>query len=121
MKRSILLCGLALTVAPLAACDEGYGYGGGISYASSYPYDGYYDNYYGPIYDGYWGSNNRFYYRSHEGDRYRPGHRDHFRREGNVSGGNWQRLQGNMQPRPGTRMPHFNGGGNGNRDGGRHH
>jgi hypothetical protein len=48
----------------------------------SYPYNGWYDGYYGPIYDGYWGRDGFFYYRSAPDARaFRRGDRNHFRRD----------------------------------------
>lgn len=64
----------------LGACEDygaGYAYGPGGEVVA---YDGYYDDYYGPIYDGYWGADG-FYYRTHEGEQFRHDEGQHFRRE----------------------------------------
>jgi hypothetical protein len=124
MKRSIIALATGLTLLSLTACvDDGYGYGS--LYWSSYPYSGWYDNYYGPIYDGYWGADNYFYYRRQSQDhRYYRDRQQHFRRGDITPGGNFHRFEGtNQQPPQGTRMPHFprgdhSGGGHGR--GGRH-
>ena len=130
MHRSIALMGtalgLGLAALPLAGCATD-GYGGGYTYSAGvawndYPYDFYYDNYYGPIYDGYWGGDGYFYYRSSVSDRgYRRGDGHHFRHDEN--GGTYHRYQGTVhQPAPGTRMPSYpNGGSNYNNGHRRHH
>jgi hypothetical protein len=109
MKRSIVALGFALAALPLTACvDDGYGRGR-IGIGVAYTYDGYYDEYYGPIHDGYWGTNGRFYYRRSERERgYRQGGRDHFRRGGDVHpGGRFRPMQGTTRPPRGARMPYF--------------
>ena len=66
----------SVAAALLCGCAEGYGYGyGGPAVVA---YDGYYDDYYGPIYDGYWDSG-AFYYRNHEGEGFRRDDGQHFR------------------------------------------
>ena len=79
-----LLCASAAAVL-LSACayDDGYrhhGYAGG-EVSVGYGYDGYYDDYYGPLYDGYWGGDGAFYYRSAEGRPYQRDTGGHFHRE----------------------------------------
>jgi hypothetical protein len=119
MKRSMIGLAIALAALPLTACVED-GYGSGGLFWSSYPYSGYYDDYYGSIYDGYWGTDNFFYYRRSDQDhRYYRDQQQDFRRGGAMPGGNFHRHEGtNEQPRRGTRMPHFprgehQGGGHG--------
>ncbi|MBS0387763.1 MAG: hypothetical protein JSR15_04715 [Proteobacteria bacterium] len=111
MKRSIAICGLGilLTSLPLAGCvTDGYTYGVGMSW-SSYPYDGWYDGYYGQIYDGYWGTDNYFYFRQHDQDRYyRRGDSNHFMRGDAAPDPRFHRFEGQTrQPPPGTRMPKY--------------
>jgi hypothetical protein len=108
------LMGLALVTLPLGACaSDGYGYGSGYTYSTGvawndYPYDVYYDDYYGPIYDGYWGSDNYFYYRNSGTGGYHRGDGRHFRH--NQGGNNYHRYQGTVhQPSNGTRMPYYPG------------
>lgn len=82
MKRLVPALSLAALALALAACTgttESRGYGGGL-YVSDTSYDGYYDDYYGPIYDGYW-TGDVFNYR-YSPDQ--PFHRDeqhHVRRD----------------------------------------
>jgi hypothetical protein len=118
MKRffNLLATPLALVSAgTLGGCvTDGYGHGGysvGIGYADAYPYDGYYDGFYGSVYDGYWGNDGYFYYRGNANDRrFRRGDHAHFGRQpGN--GGHWQPMRGNFQPSHGMRMPSFPRGG----------
>jgi len=130
MNKTIALVALTMAIMPLAACADGYGYGGvATSYGSGpYSYDGYYDGYYGDIYDGYWGSDNNFYYRRGAGDHgYVRGDRGHFSRDmpqggghGGGGGRSFQPLHGTMTPGQGMRMPHFPRGGNGGGGGGGH-
>ncbi len=70
----------AVAAALLCGCAGGYGYGPGGSVVA---YDGYYDDYYGPIYDGYWGGDG-FYYRGHAGDSFHRDDGQHFRREAST-------------------------------------
>jgi hypothetical protein len=109
MKRTLVLIGLVLAPLPLAACVEDEGVG--MYVGSDYPYDGYYDDYYGPIYDGYWGGDGYFYYRSRQADRgFIRGDQTHFRRSGGgMPAQNFHPMQGTMRPTQGMRMPHFNG------------
>lgn len=132
-KRTLITLALA-AAAPLAlaGCAEDY-YGDGYNYNAgygwqNYPYDVYYDNYYGPFYDGYWGSDGYFWYRLLQSDRtWRRGGRDHFNRDGGNHGGqgggrgggnngghNWQHYNGTVhQPPANARLPNFPGwGGN---------
>lgn len=108
MKRTTALLGLALAALPLGACvDDGYRWGGVVSV--SYPYNGWYDGYYGSIYDGYWGSDNYFYYRLNEREKtYRRDNRYHFRRDGTQPSPTYRRFEGTMRSPPqGTQMPRF--------------
>jgi hypothetical protein len=102
MKKALLPLLAAL---PLAACVAGYDgpYGPG-----PVAYDGYYDDYYGPIYDGYWGNGGVFYYRSHEHGRLIADRGNHFRhdmggagpggRGGPGGGGHFHPMHGNFNP-----------------------
>jgi hypothetical protein len=118
-KFLIALCAV-LPALPLAACADGRGYGGVEVGATPYGYDGYYDDFYGPIYDGYWGDDGAFYYRGGAGEhRYRRGDAHHFSRGAPGTGGHFHPMQGTMTPGRGMHMPHFNGGGAHN-GGGRH-
>jgi hypothetical protein len=108
MKRLWIAAAIALPSLALGACATGYGevYAGG-----PYGYDGYYDDFYGPIYDGYWGSDGFFYYRSGHGDRhFRRGDTSHFVRGNAQPGGHFHEMHGSFTPDRGMRMPHFNGG-----------
>jgi hypothetical protein len=108
MNRLIVAAAAALVSLPLAGCATGYGdvYAGG-----PYGYDGFYDDYYGPIYDGYWGSDGFFYYRggAHE-QRFRRGDSSHFVRGGPPSGGHFHDMHGTFTPDRGMHMPHFHSG-----------
>jgi hypothetical protein len=85
----------AVAVALLCGCATGPGwYGGGDVVA----YDGYYDDYYGPIYDGYWG-NDGFYYRSHAGEAFHRDDAQHFRRESSTG---FHHVNGNAHVPHGT-------------------
>jgi hypothetical protein len=79
MKVKVILVSAA-AAGLLCGCAEGYdvGYYGSPGYAVAY--DGYYDDYYGPIYDGYW-DNDVFFYRAHAGDQFRRDSSQHFRRQ----------------------------------------
>ena len=101
---------LALAVAatlPAACSDDVYGRGG-LTW-SSYPYYGWYDNYYGDFYDGYWGSDGYFWYRLSPTDwRYRRDERRHFRRDNRPYDPHYRRFDRRLDPpRRGTRMPHY--------------
>jgi hypothetical protein len=102
MKRLLLIACAAL---PLAACTTyGPGYGPGPAVA----YDGYYDDYYGPIYDGYWGDDGAFFYRTGAHGHYRRGDGAHFRHDMNgFSGGN----MGHFHPMHGMGPSGMHGGG----------
>jgi hypothetical protein len=110
MKRLLLMLSAAVPVIALSGC---YGGGGGVYSAGSFGYDGFYDDYYGPIYDGYWGGDGAFYYRGSAGEhRYRRGDPAHFAR-GTTPLGHFHEMHGSMSPAPHVRMPHFNAGGPG--------
>ena len=106
MKR-FLIAAVALS---LGGCAAGYGH---VDYAGGpYAYDGYYDDFYGPIHDGYWGDDGFFYYRGGEHDRaFRRGDAAHFRRDAGADAGHFHTMQGSFAPQRGMRMPHFSGGG----------
>ena len=71
----------SVAAALLCGCAEGYGYGyGGPAVVA---YDGYYDDYYGPIYDGYW-EGGVFFYRNNEGEGFRRGDAQHFRHQAST-------------------------------------
>ncbi|MGE3692944.1 MAG: hypothetical protein AB7F98_16340 [Novosphingobium sp.] len=106
--RKLLLSAAALALLPLAGCaTDGYGYYG-LSW-SSYPYDVWYDGYYGPIYDGYWGTDGFFWYRPDRSvNRYRRGEHSHFRRGDAPPSGNFRRYEGQIQPpERGMRAPNL--------------
>jgi hypothetical protein len=78
MKKLISLACGAAAIALLAGCasDGGYyGYNG----VAAVGYDGYYDDFYGPIDDGYWGVDGGYYYR--HGREWRRDSGNHFRHE----------------------------------------
>ena len=105
MRTWIAIVCLAL---PLAGCVgyDGYGgYGYGARYGAPIAYDGFYDNYYGPIYDGYWGGGGAFYYRSHERGRWIRDRGNHFRQAPGGPGFNAFHGQG-----PGPRIGRPGGG-----------
>ena len=114
MKKHLILAACAMLPAlSLGACATGYGYGGGVYAGGPYAYDGFYDDFYGPIYDGYWGDDGFFYYRSGEHDRgFHRGDRSHFARDG-APGEHFHAIHGTMNASRGMRMPHFSGGGGG--------
>ncbi|MDE2563895.1 MAG: hypothetical protein KGL48_16785 [Sphingomonadales bacterium] len=120
MKPPITLVAIIAASLPLAGCAStgygmGMGYGPGGYYPSgygygAYPYDGWYDGYYGSIYDGYWGSDGSFYYRSTRQDRdYRRADAQHFRRDhqGNGNGQGWHEMRGTLHYDHGAQMPNF--------------
>lgn len=123
MNRKLLIALVGVAAAlPLAGCvSDGY-YGGPVG-PGPIAYDGYYDDYYGPIYDGYWGDGGGFYYRNSEHGHWRHDSGGHFRRDMGPGGMG----QGGMGPgggRPGGRPFHamhgsFNPPAGGH--GGRHH
>jgi len=93
---------VALATLPLAGCAGGYG---GVDYVNGAPpgaiaYDGFYDNYYGPIYGGYWGNGNVFYYRHTPHGRFVADRGNHFRRGPDASPG-FHSMHG-MGPGPGA-------------------
>ena len=83
MKRLISGLFAAAAIAGAAGCTENAydrGYGGGMYVSGGDYYDGYYDDFYGPIYDGYWVGND-FYFRDADGHPYQRDDNHHFRRE----------------------------------------
>lgn len=98
MKRFLLAICMMLPAFSLAACAEGYGYGGGVYSSGHYGYGGFYDDRYGPFYDGYWGNNRSFSYRHY-------GHDRHFRRgDPRHFGRSWS-ADPNSRPREGSLTP----------------
>ena len=79
MKIKVILVSAA-AAGLLCGCAGSYGVGYYGPPGDAVAYDGYYDDYYGPIYDGYWG-NDGFYYRGHAGDKFQRDNSQHFRRE----------------------------------------
>ena len=72
----LLIATLAASAAlGLAACESDGYYDGGGGFSAGYYghgpryvwYDGWYDNFYGPVYDGYWGPGGAFFYRTAPG------------------------------------------------------
>ena len=116
MTRLSLIIAAPIVLALGGCVTDGYGYGGvGLAYGDAYPYDGWYDGYYGPLHDGYWGNNGYFYYRSNAGDRrFRRGDRAHFYRGPNAPGANFRGMRGDYRPSRGEHAPHYP-------PGGRHH
>jgi len=79
MKITALLVAVAATA--LSACATEVAYGPGPGYpVAAVGWDGYYDDYYGPIYAGYWG-NDGFYYRASTRDGFNHDDGQHVRRE----------------------------------------
>ena len=79
---------LALGATGIAACSSYYGdgYYAGGNYPSRYYggygyYDGYYDDFYGPVSYGYWGPDNYFYYSTTFSGPYIRDDARHFRRD----------------------------------------
>jgi len=107
MKRSIGALALALATLPLTACYDG-GYSVGVGWRS-YPYDVWYDGYYGPFYDGYWGTDGFFYFRLDDRTgRYRRGDNRHFHRGDMPPSPSFRRYQGQTREPPrGARMPSY--------------
>jgi hypothetical protein len=108
MNRKFLLLALAAASLPLAGCAHGrYTYGVGLTW-NSYPYNVWYDGYYGSIYDGYWGTDGFFYFRLNSRDTiYRRGDHNHFYRQ-MPSNDRFRRYDGQTrQPPQGTRMPNY--------------
>ena len=76
-KHVVSLMGLFIAAAAgLAAC-VGY-YGGGRGYGT---YNGYYDNFYGPVPYGYWGGDGYYYYSRVINGPYVRDDAHHFRRD----------------------------------------
>ena len=99
MKQHLLSAlALGLATAGLTACasDYGYGYGGGYGYSRYAYYDGYYDDYYGPVSYGYWGPDNYFYYSTTVSGPYIRDDAQHFRREA-VSGAHRFHMRGQLR------------------------
>ena len=96
MKKVVIAL---LTALPLAACAGDY-YGGPYG-SGPIAYDGYYDDYYGPIYDGYWGDGGVFYYRRHQHGRFVADRGQHFRRDAGSGGaGHFHPMHGHLTPPP---------------------
>jgi hypothetical protein len=71
----VCAAGMGVLAAGCAARTDGYGYVANGPY-----YDGYYDDYYGPVEEGFWGPDGYFYYGDHDHNFHR-GEPAHFRRE----------------------------------------
>ena len=101
MKHHLLSAlALALAMSGLAACASdyySYGYGGGYGYGyNRYAYyDGYYDDYYGPVSYGYWGPDSYFYYSTAVGGPVIRDDARHFRRT-NFEGASRFHMRGRM-------------------------
>ncbi|WP_019832960.1 hypothetical protein [Sphingomonas sp. PR090111-T3T-6A] len=96
MKRAWIAL---LTALPLAACAGDY-YGGPYG-SGPIAYDGFYDDYYGPIHDGYWGDGGVFYYRRHQNGRFVADRSGHFRHDAGSGGpGHFHPMHGNFTPPP---------------------
>lgn len=100
----LLITALAASAAlGLAACESDGYYDGGGGFSAGYYghgprsvwYDGWYDNFYGPVYDGYWGPGDSFFYRTAPGGIYYRDGLNHFRR-GRFDGGSQFRFRGSM-------------------------
>lgn len=106
MKRLVIALVASVMPVVVGGCATGYdGYGGG-----PYAFNGYYDDFYGPVYDGYWGNDGFFYYRGGAGERrFRRGDAAHFRRDG-APGGGFHSFGGSFNRGPGMHTPHFGGG-----------
>lgn len=110
MKRILIALCVAGSAMTISACAGGYGYGTDVYAGGPYGFDGFYDDFYGPIYDGYWGNDDRFYYRRGANEhRFHRGSPEHFR-HGGVPGGHFHPMHGSMSPGRGMHMPHFDGG-----------
>lgn len=53
-------------------------------YVASVDYDGYYDDYYGPITDGYWGQDGVFMFTTDQGRSYRRDDDHHIQRDASA-------------------------------------
>lgn len=92
MKRALFAFALGLAGLTLTACDDGYGYYGGV-YSAGYPHYRYYDDYYyaphhygahryGPVHRGYWDTRKYHHRRDvHDGSRWRGRHHRDWRRD----------------------------------------
>jgi hypothetical protein len=80
VNKTLLVALVATAALPLAACVSD-GYYDGPTGPGPVAYDGYYDDYYGPIYDGYWGNGDVFYYRTSENGHFRHDSGHHFRHD----------------------------------------
>jgi hypothetical protein len=81
-KKLAALLGAAAIAALLSACASDDGRHHHHAYVvGGIDYDGFYDDYYGPIQDGYWGTDNYFYYQDGPGHPYRRDEGGHVRHE----------------------------------------
>jgi len=71
----------AAAVLLLSACADGPGYSHRDHASLTLNYDGYYDDFYGPINDGYWGPGGVFYFSDAPGHPYRRDDGHHVRRD----------------------------------------
>jgi hypothetical protein len=77
--------GAVAAAALLSSCAyDGHYHGGGYA-AAGVDYDGYYDDFYGPIGDGYWGPDDFFYYSNGSDHQFHRDDAHHFRHDA-VSG-----------------------------------
>lgn len=108
MKHFAAALALAVAATLPAACDDDV-YGRGSLTWSSYPYYGWYDDYYGAFHDGYWGTDGYFWYRlSPDHRRYVRDDRGHFRRDNRNDDRRYRRFERRMDPpRDGTKMPNY--------------
>ena len=124
MKRTLITLALA-AAAPLAlsACmEDGYTTTSvGIGW-QSYPYDVWYDDYYGPFYDGYWGTDGFFYYRLLQNQNvWRRADQNHFRRQPPANTDRYRQYNGSThQPPPNAKLPNYPGWGTGPNQGQSH-
>jgi len=107
-KTIIALAGSAFAASlMLMGCEDmGYHHHDGLEVGvgvdvdpGSVDYDGYYDDYYGPVADGYWGTDGAFYYTDAIGHPYRRGDAAHFRHDA-AEGFHAMHGHHNGHPRP---------------------
>ena len=86
LMKTLALCALGSTLL-LGGCAYDEGYHHHHDYVSvDADYDGYYDDFYGPVADGYWGEDNFFYYTDAPGHPYRRDTDHHFRHDNGGNG-----------------------------------
>jgi hypothetical protein len=78
--------GAAVLALSLAGCAAGGGYYGHPGFvAAEGDYDGFYDDFYGPVGDGYWGPDGAFFYSDAPGHEFHRDSGGHFRHD-NATG-----------------------------------